>query len=700
MTSPSSPRALRPLPSLRRRVLLGAGVAALPAAALAAGTAPARAEDPVDPAVTGGETRIQHIPLADVPTEEVAGIGTARLVEQLATMAGCRWDGGEAPEHVSVRGRAADGSWGEWYELHIALDPDSGTPISGTDPAWLGPVDAVQVVAERGGADVAGELTAHVVTTSPASKDAELPGAVAADPGAVGSGPGDDGGVSGPGGGTSRVGTVGAEPTAAARTLVVGPNCPTFVTRAGWGADESLAKDSGTHSETQAIVLHHTEGSNSYAASESAQIIRGILAYHTKSNGWADIGYNAFVDKYGVIYEGRRGGLSLNITGAHARGYNSRTFGISVLGSFTSIQASPGIRAGVADIASWRLISAFHPQVDEKSPFLVTETGTAHPKGTTVNLPRFFGHRDVNLTDCPGTAMWRQQDQLRADVQWRMDNAWRVHLDAFTRDGGASRLGTVTEVAHTEGRYTATVLTKALIISEGGGPAVTYGTTFGRSWTDSWGRPVEAARTVDGVELQRFEGGTAVREGSTVTFVTTRFRDVPRDMAFRAEIETLAAKGITTGYPDLTYRPFQPIGRDAMIAFIYRAKGSPAFTPPARSPFTDLTPSTQFYREICWAVSQGITTGFPDGTFRPTLPVERQAVAAFLHRASGSPAVPSGAPTFPDVPRTSQFHAAISWLAAQRITTGFPDGTFRPETPINRDAMAAFVVRWMTAVGL
>ncbi|WP_253905847.1 S-layer homology domain-containing protein, partial [Arthrobacter sp. H5] len=115
------------------------------------------------------------------------------------------------------------------------------------------------------------------------------------------------------------------------------------------------------------------------------------------------------------------------------------------------------------------------------------------------------------------------------------------------------------------------------------------------------------------------------------------FTDVGKDADFFAEITWLAAKRITTGYDDGTYRPFLPVNRDMMAAFLYRLAGAPSFMKTVS--FKDVRPSHVFYNEISWMASAGITTGYEDGTFRPYQPVNRDMMAAFLYRLAGSPEV-------------------------------------------------------------
>ncbi len=80
------------------------------------------------------------------------------------------------------------------------------------------------------------------------------------------------------------------------------------------------------------------------------------------------------------------------------------------------------------------------------------------------------------------------------------------------------------------------------------------------------------------------------------------------------------------------FRPVQPIARDAMAAFLYRFAEEPAYTMPKGSCFKDVARSQLYAKEMCWMKSEGISQGWSDGTYRPLEPVKRDAMAAFLQR--------------------------------------------------------------------
>ncbi len=176
--------------------------------------------------------------------------------------------------------------------------------------------------------------------------------------------------------------------------------------------------------------------------------------------------------------------------------------------------------------------------------------------------------------------------------------------------------------------------------------------------------------------------------------LTYGFSDVTPDIQFYDEIMWMAERGISTGYPDGTFRPWNEVNRDAMAAFMYRLAGEPDVTLPAESPFSDVEEDNQFYKEIVWMYQAGISTGWDDGTYRPLESVDRDAMAAFMYRLADEPEfdAPRRSP-FTDVTPRTQFYKEIAWMHDASISTGWPDGTYRPWDPVHRDAMSAFMYR-------
>ncbi|WP_232548667.1 5'-nucleotidase C-terminal domain-containing protein [Propioniciclava soli] len=211
---------------------------------------------------------------------------------------------------------------------------------------------------------------------------------------------------------------------------------------------------------------------------------------------------------------------------------------------------------------------------------------------------------------------------------------------------------------------------------------------------------VNPAYVADTVQLVAKPSGTVVTL-PLAALPTASFSDVTPATQFHDEIAWLGGAGIAQGWPDGTFRPVTAIHRDAMAAFLYRLAGSPEFPVPAESPFSDVPTTHQFYKEIAWLSQREIANGWSDGTFRPDLSIGRDAMAAFLHRAAGSPAyTPPATSPFSDVTVDSEFYTEIAWLHSTGITTGWPDGTFRPTDPVNRDAMAAFLHRYVAEFGV
>jgi len=190
---------------------------------------------------------------------------------------------------------------------------------------------------------------------------------------------------------------------------------PSVITRSEWGANEHIRRAAPRYADNVHLaIVHHTAGSNSYTEAQSAGIVRAIYLYHVQGNGWNDIGYNFLVDKYGQIFEGRYGGVTRAVIGAHAMGFNVGTVGVALIGNYSSATVTPAARAALVSLLAWRLDLA---HVDPLSRVVRVSTGNPrYPPGTAVTLNAISGHRDTYPTSCPGSSLYAQLPAIRREV--------------------------------------------------------------------------------------------------------------------------------------------------------------------------------------------------------------------------------------------------------------------------------------------
>ena len=200
---------------------------------------------------------------------------------------------------------------------------------------------------------------------------------------------------------------------------------PLVVPRATWGADlvdgGCPPRGPAEYGSTAGAVIHHTVNANDYTREEAPGIVLGICRFHVNANGWNDIGYNALVDRYGTIYEGRAGGLEFPVVGAHAQGFNSETTSIASIGDHTSETITKPARNGIINFLAWKLkISLATPA--NGSTVLTSGGGSQnrHPAGVAITVPRIVGHGTLGLTECPGATLAPQVAKIAAGVQKRL----------------------------------------------------------------------------------------------------------------------------------------------------------------------------------------------------------------------------------------------------------------------------------------
>lgn len=176
------------------------------------------------------------------------------------------------------------------------------------------------------------------------------------------------------------------------------------------------------------------------------------------------------------------------------------------------------------------------------------------------------------------------------------------------------------------------------------------------------------------------------------------FLDVPESQQFNEWVNRLVRNEITVGVGGGNYGVAQDTLRQQMAVFLLKAKYGICFVPPPCTVqvFPDVPCSSGFAPWINELVAQGITGGCGGGLYCPLNAVNRQQMAAFLLKTLEGPGYMPPACTsadFADVPCSNPFAAWIYELVDRNITAGCGGGNYCPLTHANRGQMATFVVK-------
>lgn len=174
------------------------------------------------------------------------------------------------------------------------------------------------------------------------------------------------------------------------------------------------------------------------------------------------------------------------------------------------------------------------------------------------------------------------------------------------------------------------------------------------------------------------------------------FNDISNDNQYKTEIKSLVERGYINGYADGTFKPFNTLTRAHAAVLLSRALGlnTSKVTNPG---FTDVPTTHLYYKEIAAMVNAGIMNGTGNSQFDPNAKLTRAQMAKILVVAFGLPKTTAPI-TFKDVSPSHWSYDYIRTLAANGITTGYGDGTFKPSTEVTRVHFSLFKYRSLTRV--
>ena len=234
-------------------------------------------------------------------------------------------------------------------------------------------------------------------------------------------------------------------------------------------------------------------------------------------------------------------------------------------------------------------------------------------------------------------------------------------------------------------------------------PEVTYKPDFTTDEkTVTWSSSDTSRVAVTGGKIKAADPGKAVitaavpgRKVSAKADVRVLFKDVTDPKAWYFDSVYWALdEHVTSGYGKGTFRPMAGLNRAQVVGFLYNLAGNPDVSKLAAVKFSDVGKDDWYYNAVRWAVANKITSGYGQGTFRPNASCTRAMIVTFIKnyaKYAGTYADPKTTSNFSDVAEDAWYKEAVDWAVANGITSGYGEGTFSPDVTCNRAMMVAFL---------
>lgn len=185
-------------------------------------------------------------------------------------------------------------------------------------------------------------------------------------------------------------------------------------------------------------------------------------------------------------------------------------------------------------------------------------------------------------------------------------------------------------------------------------------------------------------------GSMLISAGSAAA--SERFSDLQHSKWAEDSINYMAKRGTVAGYGNGKFMPEKQVTRAQAVTFMVRELYPQELKSGAgASNYSDVPATHPFFREIAIAAKHGLASGFPDGTFHPDTAMSRAETAAFLTRAYS---LVAGSQTV-SLNDTKDHWAAepILIMSSNGLIGGYTDGSYRPNQSVTRAEFSVFMTR-------
>ena len=116
------------------------------------------------------------------------------------------------------------------------------------------------------------------------------------------------------------------------------------------------------------------------------------------------------------------------------------------------------------------------------------------------------------------------------------------------------------------------------------------------------------------------------------------------------------------------------------------------------APFKDVDTGKWYHVSIDYVLTHSIMNGVSGTSFAPNSNLTRGMLVQILFNLEGKPQ--SASASFSDVKADAWYAKAVGWAAANKVVTGYADGTFRPNAAVTREQAAAILYRYAQSKGI
>lgn len=170
------------------------------------------------------------------------------------------------------------------------------------------------------------------------------------------------------------------------------------------------------------------------------------------------------------------------------------------------------------------------------------------------------------------------------------------------------------------------------------------------------------------------------------------YADVAPTAWYAGAVQHCFDRGLMTGTGDTTFSPDATMSRAMIATVLYRMDGEPEVY--GSGWFSDVPQDAWYAKAVNWAFSRGIMDGMGLGTFSPDVPVTREALANILWRYAGHPWAGNADPYADQADIDVWNHNAVAWAKVVGIMSGMGDNQFVPKAETNRAQVATVLMNY------